>query len=136
MSLDDLEQAVKSVLRAVEKNQDTLVYCNQGRYDSGNFLIFVIALIEGGSSVQDVMDHYTDDSACQPHDCAQIWHDCGLSKVLQYARLDLEIQKRIAAITPKMAEYMARMQTILKSWIPKAINVPECKAGQDSRVEG
>ena len=67
MNLDDLEQVVKKVLRAMAKNQDTLVYCHVGRHHSGSFLIFVIAFIEEGSKVQNMMDQYIDDPACQPH---------------------------------------------------------------------
>ena len=125
MNLDGLEQAVKSVLRAMAKKQKILVCCNQGRRDSSSFLLFVIALIQGGSDVT------TDDLAC-----AQIQRDSCLSQALKCARNDLEIQKQIKAIPSEMTKGMSHMQTILKSLVPEAINIPECKAGQDSRVKG
>ena len=139
MSVDILEQVVKKVLRAMAKSPDTLVYCHMGSHHSGSFLIFVIAFIEEGSKVQNMMDQYIDDLACQPHNFGclyQIWHKSGLSNVLHCARLDPELQSLVAETTPKMAEHMSHMHTVLKSWIPQTINIPECKAGQDSKVEG
>ena len=116
MSLDDLEQDVKKVLRAMAKKQKILVYCDQGRRNANIFILFVIILIQGGSDVR------TGDSG----------RDGRLSQAVECASDDLEIQRLKQAIPPEITAGMSRLQIMVSN----AITNPEHATEQDSTVQG
>ena len=131
MKVAVLEQGVKMFMRAMWKNQDTLVYCDQGLIRSGCFLIFVTSLLHKyWRLVEDIMESYLDDPIFNHRSRACLyssWLQSGLGEVLDSARDDLEILNLASKIRPKMADIGREPRVHVWGWMQTTIRVPQSK---------
>ena len=102
------ERGVKKVLKAMLKEEDSLVHCIQGKHRSGSFLVFVTALVEDGVDVEVLINEYLqEDPILRPHDrgCVfRVWRESGLRPLLAAARRDPEVKHLVAEIHARLDE--------------------------------